>query len=308
MAVTKVGRVVLTVTDLDEAVRHYTETMGLSVTTRRAGEAYLRLPGDQDHHNLVLQQSDRASLASFGLKMSDPGDLEELELVAGRAGADVRRVSAGEHPGLGEAVVFRLPSEHEVWAYHDIEHIGWAGGMENPDPVPEDATAGTVHAQRIDHVAICAPDVGDLATFLTEVLDFDSSEILIGPDGRPGATWMYCTNTMHDIAVVPGPGAGLHHVSFAADSRAAVINGIDTLRHRGVPTMDFGLTRHGIAGVTTTYFHDPSGIRNELFFGPYPTPGVPGQVPPVEWEMAEFARGAFYYENELDMAFMTEIT
>ena len=82
MAVTKVGRVVLTVTDLDEAVRHYTETMGLSVTTRRDGEAYLRLPGDQDHHNLVHQQSDRASLASFGIKMSDPGDLEELELVS----------------------------------------------------------------------------------------------------------------------------------------------------------------------------------------------------------------------------------
>src|SRR2546430_885057 len=101
MAVTKVGRVVLTVTDLDEAVRHYTETMGLSVTTRRDGEAYLRLPGDQDHHNLVLQQSDRASLASFGIKMSDPGDLEELELVAGRAGADVRRGSGGGDPRVG---------------------------------------------------------------------------------------------------------------------------------------------------------------------------------------------------------------
>src|SRR3989442_792680 len=115
MAVTQVGRVVLTVTDLDEAVRHYTETMGLSVTTRRDGEAYLRLPGDQDHHNLVLQQSDRASLASFGIKMSDPGDLEELELVAGRAGADVRRVSGGQHPRVREAGVLRLPLHDQVW-------------------------------------------------------------------------------------------------------------------------------------------------------------------------------------------------
>src|SRR5439155_25810632 len=112
MAVTKVGRVVLTVTDLDEAVRHYTETMGLSVTTRRDGEVYLRLPGDQDHHNLVLQQSDRASLASFGIKMSDAGELEELELVAGRAGADERWVSGGVHAGLGAEVVFQLPSAH----------------------------------------------------------------------------------------------------------------------------------------------------------------------------------------------------
>jgi catechol 2,3-dioxygenase len=97
-------------------------------------------------------------------------------------------------------------------------------------------------------------------------------------------------------------------VSFAAESRAAVVNGIDLLRHRGVPTMNFGLSRHGIGGVTTTYFHDPTGIRNELFFAPYPTPGVPDRVPPVVWDTADFARGAFYYENELDMPFLTEVT
>jgi catechol 2,3-dioxygenase len=165
-----------------------------------------------------------------------------------------------------------------------------------------------MRASRLDHVALCAADTEELAGFLTEVLDFDASEVLIGPDGRQVASWMYCTNTMHDIAIVPGPETALHHVSFYADSRAAVVNGIDLLRHRGVPTMNFGLSRHGIAGVTTTYFHDPSGIRNEFFFGPYATPGVPGQVPPVVWEMADFARGAFYYENEVDQDFMTEVT
>jgi catechol 2,3-dioxygenase len=195
-----------------------------------------------------------------------------------------------------------------VWAYHEVENLGWAEGMTNPDPVPDDSTAGTMRANRLDHVALCATDTEELAGFLTEVLDFDASEVLIGPDGRQVASWMYCTNTMHDVAIVPGPEGGLHHVAFYADSRAAVVNGIDLLRHRGVPTMNFGLSRHGIAGVTTTYFHDPAGIRNELFYGPYPTPGVPGQVPPVQWEMPDFARGAFYYENELDHDFMTEVT
>lgn len=308
MAVTKIGHVVLGVTDLGDAIGHYTQNLGMSVSGRRSGETYLKLPGDQDHHCVVLRQSDRAGLTSVGLKMSRESDLEELELLAGAAGATVRRVSAGEHLGLGEAVAFALPSGHEVWAYHDVENLGWDEGMDNPDPVAPDATASTLRANRLDHVALCAPDTEDLGKFLTEVLDFDASEILVGPDGRRAAAWMYCTNTMHDVAIVPGPAAGLHHVSFYADSRSAVVAGIDLLRHRNVPTMDYGITRHGISGVTTTYFHDPAGIRNEFFFGPYPTPGVPDRVPPVVWEMEEFARGAFYYENELDMAFMTEIT
>ena len=61
------------------------------------------------------------------------------------------------------------------------------------------------------------------------------------------------------------------------------------------------------------FFQNTTGMRMEkellVLVTPYLVePMNPGQVPPVEWEMAEFARGAFYYENELDMAFMTEIT
>src|SRR4051812_26456788 len=114
MAVTKVGHVALTVTDLDAAVQHYTDILGMSISARTDDAVYLRLPGDQDHHCVVLSQSDRASLAHIGLKLSHPSDLEELELLAERAGGSVRRVSAGEQVGLGEAVIFRLPSEQEV--------------------------------------------------------------------------------------------------------------------------------------------------------------------------------------------------
>lgn len=308
MAVTKVGHVALAVTDLKAAIDHYVNLVGMSITGRREGEAYLRMPGDQDHHSLVLHQSDRAGLDSFGIKLGDIADLAEIETLAERAGAAVRRIPAGTQLGLGEAVAFRLPSGHEVWAYHDVENLGWAEGMDNPDPVHTDETANTLRAQHLDHVALCAPDAEDLSKFLTEVLDFDSSEVVVTPEGRTAIAFMYCTNTMHDVAILPGPSAGMHHVSFYGPSRAGIVAGADMLKHRGVPTMNYGMTRHGIAGVTTTYFHDPAGVRNELFYGPYPTPGVPGAVPPIEWEIAELGRGVFYYENELDMPFLTEVT
>lgn len=308
MAITKVGHVALRVTDLSDAVQHYTEVVGLVESFEKDDEVYLRAPGDQDHHAVVLRQADDAGLDSFGLKFGSLGDLEELEDAAAKAGATTRRASAGEQQGLGEAVIMDLPSGHEVWAYHDVENVGWSGGMENPQELSPSELRASLRAQRLDHVAICVPDVGELSSFLREVMDFESSEVLLDPTGAEVANWMYCTNTMHDIALLPGPPAALHHISFHTDDRQTVVEAADRLKQADVPTLAFGLTRHGIGGFTTTYFHDPAGIRNELFSEPYPTPGAPGLVEPIEWTVDDFARGVFYYECELDQAFLTEVT
>lgn len=101
MAVTKVGHVALTVTDLEEAIGHYVGNVGLIPTRSVDGTAYLRAPADQDSYCLVLQESDSAQLARIGLKLSAVGDLEELESAATSAGATVQRLSRGEEHDLG---------------------------------------------------------------------------------------------------------------------------------------------------------------------------------------------------------------
>ncbi|WP_322544776.1 VOC family protein [Rhodococcoides fascians] len=308
MSAIKVGHVALTVTDLEESLKHYTEVIGLVVTERNSSSAYLRAPGDQDSHCIAMRQDDSARLEAIALKMSHIDDLAELEAAAGNAGATITRVSAGERFGIGEAVEFGLPSGHVIRAYHEAEHVGWLEGMLNPHPVASDVTAGSMHALRMDHIAIGAPDTADVHKFLTEVLDFQSSEILYGPDEKPMGAWMTCGGTLHDIAITPGGPGAFHHAAFAAPSQGGLISGVDLLKHRDVPTVDYGLTRHGIGGVNTVYFYDPSGHRNELFADPYVSVGAPGKVPEVSWNMETFSRGAFYFENELDMAFMGQTT
>lgn len=308
MAAIKVGHVSLTVTDLAESILHYTTVVGLIPTQQDADSAHLRAPGDQDAYCLSLQQSESAGLRTVGLKMGAVDDLAELETAASQAGSTVRRISHGEQHGIGQAVQFDLPSGHTFRAYHESDHIGWLEGMVNPDPVPSDLTVGSMRALRLDHIAIGAPDTADVHKFLTEVLDFQSAEILYGPDDRPLGAWMTCGGTLHDIAITPGAPGAFHHAAFAATSQGSLIDGVDLLRHRHVPTADYGLTRHGIGGVNTIYFHDPSGHRNELFADPYVAIGAPGKVPEVTWDMETFTRGAFYFENELDMAFMGETT
>jgi hypothetical protein len=83
----------------------------------------------------------------------------------------------------------------------------------------------------------------------------------------------------------------------------------DLLKSRNVPTMEFGLTRHGIAGVTTVYFFDPSGNRNEFQCGAYETPGVPDRVELVTWDADSLNNKAvFYYEAAAEPKFFQTVS
>lgn len=308
MAVTKLGHVALKVLDLDAALDHYTRIVGLTCTARSDDSAYLRARDDQDHHCIVLTQSDSAGLRHIGLKVSDLDDLGDVENLVEKRGGTVTRLSAGEELALGEAVRFELPSGQQVVLYQHIDNIGYLDGMDNPDPVPTDEHALGIAAARLDHLLISAPDTEEVFSFMNEVLDFDASEVVVDPTGRRIAAWMYCTNSMHDVAIAPGPPGSLHHVAFWADNRHDVIRGVDLLKRESVRTMDQGIARHGISGATTVYFHDSSGNRNELFSGPYLTPGVPGRVEPIVWDLENFPRGVFYYEAELDPGFLEEVS
>ncbi|PTQ51363.1 MAG: Catechol 2,3-dioxygenase [Hydrogenibacillus schlegelii] len=305
MSVIKVGHVSLNVTDLNAAEKFYTEVLGLTVSARRDGEVYLRTAEDQDHHNIVLKASDSAGLDHVGLKVNSPDDLEELETLVLRTGTQVWRVSDREEVGQGEGVRFVVPSGQTFEVFYHIDNLGYEVGMENPDPVTFFVGA---KAARLDHLLISAADAEDNQKFFTEILDFGASEVLRDPEGKIIASWMYCTTTMHDVAMSPGPEGGLHHVALWLDSRADVVRAVNWMKKNKVRTFDYGITRHGISGATTIYFHDPAGNRLELFTGPYVTPGVPGRVKEITWTLDQFPRGVFYYERELDMKFFEDLT
>ena len=81
------------------------------------------------------------------------------------------------------------------------------------------------------------------------------------------------------------------------------------LKSKNIPTMEFGLTRHGVAGVTTVYFFDPAGNRNEFQCGAYETPGVPDRVELVTWDVANLmGKGGFYYEAAVEPKFFITVS
>lgn len=308
MSVIKVAHVGLHVTDLEASVNYYTNLLGLIVSERREGEVYLRALDDQDHHAIVLKASDSAGLDHVGLKVNRPEDIEEIEKLVERTGTRVSRVADQEEAGQGEGIRFVVPSGQIFEVVYHVDKLGYASGMENPDPVPDQSIFRGVGVSRLDHLLISTQDAEENTKFFTEILDFGVSETLRDPSGKLLASWTYCTNTMHDVAMSPGPNGGLHHVAFWVDSRADLVRAVNLLKKNGVRTFDYAITRHGVSGGTTVYFHDPSGNRLEIFHNPYFTPGAPNRMKEIVWDMENFPRGVFYYEREMDMKFFEDLT
>lgn len=307
MAVSRFGYASINVTNIEAVEKHYTDVVGLRVTDRQGDKIYLQAMENQDHHCLILNPSDRACLDHFAFKVNDPNDLEEAESACVAWGLKTRFVEAGEIKGVGKSLAITLDSGQQLHLYYQIDKIGYAQGMENPSPaVPDGRKGGKV--SHLDHILINSEHPQATADFFIEVLDFSNSENILGPDGSPLALFLSCGHTMHDVAIGGGPNNAFHHMAFAVDNRSDVIEGVDILMENHTPTLEYGLSRHGISGVTTVYYHDPSGIRNEFYNGAYLAAGAPGWVEPIIWPMTEFPRGGFYYESAIPETFFGEVT
>src|SRR5690606_38882507 len=121
------------------------------------------------------------------------------------------------------------------------------------------------------------------------------------PDGTI-AVWLTCSNKAHDIALVQQEEADkFHHVAFNLENWYDVAHAGDVMAFYDIP-IDIGPTRHGITRGHTIYFFDPSGNRNEVFSGGYTYyPDNPTRV----WSADQLGKGIFYYERELNEAFLS---
>jgi catechol 2,3-dioxygenase len=305
VSVTRIGYASLHVSDLASAIAHYTGIVGLRLVGTDDGRAYLQGADNQDHHCLVLNESGRSGLDHLGYKVNDPEDLETVARALRERSLRASRVPAGWLRGQGEALRFTAPSGHDIVLYFHADKIGYAGGMRDPDVVGAVLQGGATH---LDHAVLVCERPAEMSAFMSEVLGFYVTEQGVDPAGNGVVIFLTCGHKMHDLAIAPGENGRFHHLAFGLESRHAVIAHTDRLKQRNVPTLELGLTRHGIAGVTTIYFHDPSGNRNEFYHGVYVAAGMGGRVPTVDWNLATSERALFYYEGAVPSAFLSTVT
>lgn len=300
MGVLRLGHVNLKVMNVDQAIDHYVNIIGMAVTHQAVdGRTYLKCWDEWDKYSLILTPSAEAGIAHIGFKVERDTDLDAINSRFHSKKLEIQTHDANVLPMCGKSLQFNLPSGHEVWLYAEKEIWGTAVGNENPDPWPDGLKGAGAHW--LDHLALVCefnPEKGinmvaENTRFLQENLEFKLTERgVAGPEGEVLlAAFLTRTSTPHDIAFIPGPSMGLHHIAFFLDDWNAVLKAADVVaKARKNPSLT--PNRHGMTRGATYYMFDPSGNRNETFAGI----GYLAQPdrPLVTWTEENFERGLFF--------------
>ena len=158
---TKLGHVVLNVTDLAASVRFYTEVLGLSVSDRYpdtmvpGGMVFMRV--NTDHHGVALVGGaatlDKTTLNHFAFEVGTPGEVFRARAWLRKNGVPVH-FEGRRRAGCQLAVEFGDPDGNNLEIYWGIDQVGTDGHVRPPSEwrqalTLEDAIANPVAGQRM---------------------------------------------------------------------------------------------------------------------------------------------------------------
>lgn len=298
------GHAVIRVMEMEPAVTHYVERLGLIKTNEDAqGRVYLKAWDEHDAFSIVLREADSPGLDHTAFKVMSVADLDRLEADLRAYGASCERIPAGELEDCGHRVRFEIPTGHQIELYAEKKTVGNGVGYRNPNPWPEGLKG--MQANRFDHCLLYGPNLADNLDLFTNVLGFNLTERVVTPDGGLLATFFTCSNKAHDIAFVHHEEPNkFHHASFLLGSWEEVLRAADIMSMHDI-SIDIGPTRHGITRGRTIYFFDPSGNRNEVFCGDYTW--YPDREP-ITWDADELGRAIFFHDRRLNENFLGVVT
>lgn len=298
------GYIQIRVTDMQAALAHYVDRVGLHEVGREPdARVYLRAWDEFDRHSVILRLADMPGMDYVGFKVSGEAELDALHRRIEEAGTRVEEIPAGEQPGLGRRLSFIVPTGHRIELFAEIA-LSESGPMTSNPELWQEEPHG-MRVTRFDHCNLHGPNIDATVRFFTDVLDFSLSEAAQTPDGSIAAAFLSCSNKAHDIAFIRRAEPGkFHHAAFWLDSWHEVGQAADIIARFDIP-LDIGPTRHGITRGQTIYFFDPSGNRNEVFAGGFIYyPDNPQRL----WSIDKIGKAVFYYQRELNERFMAVVT
>src|ERR671933_262140 len=141
-----------------------------------------------------------------------------------------------------------------------------------------------IQVKTVRHAGLVVPDAEDAVDFYEQVWG------LRLVDDKDGAAYLRGTSSEHHLlAVYPGEGAGVHHVSLSLDNQAAVDAAAETLRAEGIPLVEEPHAINEPGGGYGLRFRDPDGRLIELS-------AEAEQAPTTEWKAPHVSLNHIAYE------------
>lgn len=263
--VAHLGHVELLTDRFEESLDFFVRVYGLTESGRDAGSAYLRGWDDYEYHSLKLTRAQTTGVGHVGYRTSSPEALARRVAVIEAMGCGLGWTEGDD--GHGPAYRFRDPDGHVFELYYETRRYE-APPAERPalKNVAQRFHGRGAAVRRIDHLNLLARDVRAIRDFMTRALGSRVTEQILLDNGRLGGCWFTVNNKTYDIAFTEdhsGAAGRFHHVTYAVDSREAVLRAADIFLDAGV-FIETGPHKHAIQGTFFLYVYEPAGNRVEV--------------------------------------------
>lgn len=259
------GHVELLTPKPEESLRFFRDVMGMTVSGTHGDSVFLRGWDDYERFSQQLTASTTSGLGHAAFRTRSAQALERRVAALRADGCAVTPVERNFGHGTGWR--FRDPDGHVFELYWDTE---WYAAPEDRRPSlknqPERYPARGVNVRRIDHFNCLAVDVRACRAFFERTLGFRCTERIELDSGEEAGMWLTATNKSYDFAFTKeahGVGGRFHHVTFALDSREAVLQAADTFLEAGV-FIETGPHKHAVQQTFFLYVYEPGGNRVEV--------------------------------------------
>jgi catechol 2,3-dioxygenase len=265
MDVAHLGHVEILTPKPEESLRFFTDVMGMTESGRQGDSVFLRGWDDYERYSLQLTASKTSGLGHAAFRTRSAQALER-RLAALRAdGVAVWEVK--DSLGHGPAWRFHDPDGHVFELYYETE---WYDAPADRKPSlknqAERYPARGVNVRRLDHFNCLAVDVRKCREFFQRNLGLRCTERIELDTGEEAGMWLTATNKSYDFAFTKeahGVGGRFHHVTFALDSREAILQAADTFLEAGV-FIETGPHKHAVQQTSFLYVWEPGGNRVEV--------------------------------------------
>jgi catechol 2,3-dioxygenase len=265
MDVAHLGHLELLTPRPDESLRFFVDVMGMTESGRQGESVYLRGWDDYERYSLKLTASNTSGLGHAAFRARSPQALQRRVDALDRSGHGI-----GWHEGdlgHGRAYRFHDPDGHVLEIYYETE---WYQAPEALRPSLKNQAqrfpGRGVNVRRLDHFNCLAADVKANREFFQQTLGLRLTEQIVLDDGTEAGMWLTATNKSYDFAYTReahGVKGRFHHITFALDSREAILQAADVFLENGV-FIETGPHKHAVQQTFFLYVYEPGGNRVEL--------------------------------------------
>lgn len=229
----RLGHATFETPDIEKAIAHHTEVIGLSLAGRDGKRAFLSTRTGQ--LAVELQQSSLSKCVKLAFEVPATADFADIrrELQQHGVASEERNDAV---PGLPKVLSFKDPKGTAIELFRDWSAIG------NEQQV---VGAGVF---KLGHIAFFVPEPRAMADFYGNVLGFRVSDWI-----ADFFVFMRCNADHHTVNFIRGDRINMHHIAYEVRDFAHLQNACDVLGQRQIP-IAWGPVRLG-PGHNVAIFH-----------------------------------------------------